>query len=164
MIDLNSIRTVIATNLTEYLGIPVIRANTTGKLPKYPFASYTIRQLINNRKGTWGEYADGKDRIPAEQIWSVSIQSDDCAECMDLTLKAHDFFSRAGVQDLKDNSIVVQSVGDITNRDTILTVDYEFRNGFDVTFGFMNETDGKAATVGTIETVEINDIDINKEV
>ena len=27
----------------------------------------------------------------------------------------------------------------ITNRDNLLTIDYEYRNGFDVTFAFMNE-------------------------
>lgn len=156
MIDLDNIRETVVTKLSDYLGIPVIRSNTTGKLPEYPFMSYTIRTLFSNQAGTWGEYDDGKDRIPAKQIWSITIQSDDNSQCMALTLKAYDYVCHIGVQDFKDNGITIQSVGDVTNRDTILTVEYEFRNGFDVHFGFMNETESTIQRVGSIETVSIN--------
>lgn len=51
---------------------------------------------------------------------------------------AHDFFSKSGVIWLKDNEIVVEKVGKVTPRDTLITVDYEHRQGFDVQLGIMN--------------------------
>ena len=44
-------------------------------------------------------------------------------------------------------------VGDISNRDTLLTVGYEFRKGFDVVFSLMNEIQGTASE--TIDTIEL---------
>lgn len=155
MIDLNNIREVIAAALTECLGIKVIRSNTTSPLPKYPFASYTIRTLLQNQTGTWGEYDDGKDRIPASQVWSITIQAKDSAGSMDLTLKAYDFFCHTGRQILKDKNIVVSSVSEITNRDNLLTVGYEYKNGFDVSFSFMNETDNTIENTGYISEADI---------
>ena len=155
MVDLEAIRQVICTELSKYTEIPVIHSNTTGKLPKYPFISYTIRQLLDDRKGTWGEYSDGKDRIPTTQIWSISVQSDDYAECMAYAQKAYLFFARIGLQDLKDAGLTVEEVGAMTNRDTLLTIGYEYKYGFDVNIGFMNETESKINRVGYIETADV---------
>lgn len=155
MIDLDNIRAVIVSRLSEFLSVPVIYSNTNETLPDYPFVSYTIRQLLSNHKGTWGEYDDGKVRIPAKQIWSLTFNSDDCKESMDITLKAYDFFQHIGIQDLKDEGIVVQTISDMTNRDTLLTVGYEYRNGFDVTFGLMNETDSTTERVGYIDKADV---------
>lgn len=155
MIDLDNIREVIVTALNKHLGITVIRSNTTAPFPKYPFASYTIRTLLSNQPGTWGEYDDGKDRIPASQVWSITIQAKDSAESMSLTLKAYDFFCHCGRQILKDNNIVVSSVSEITNRDNTLTVGYEYKNGFDVTFSFMNETESTIENTGYISEADI---------
>lgn len=155
MIDLNNTREIIVTALTEYLGIKIIRSNTASPLPKYPFASYTIRTLLQNQAGTWGEYDDGKDRIPASQIWSITVQAKGNAESMDLTLKAYDFFCHAGRWILKDKNIVVSNVSEITNRDNLLTVGYEYKNGFDVTFGFMNEIESDIENTGYISEADI---------
>ena len=155
MIDLDNIRENIATALHEYLGVQVIRSNTTAPFPQYPFASYTIRELLRNQRGTWGEYDDGKDRISASQIWSITIQAKDSAESMALALKAYDFFCHSGCPILKDKNIVVSSVSEITNRDNMLTVGYEYKNGFDVTFSFMNETDNTLEITGYISEANI---------
>ena len=159
MTDLEAIRETIAEGLSKSAGIPVIRSNTTGTLPKYPFISYTIRQLLDDRKGTWGEYDDGKDRIPTTQIWSVTVQSDDFAECMFYAQKAYLFFARLGLQDLKDAGITVEEVGAMTNRDTLLTVGYEYRYGFDVNVGFMSETESKTNRVGYIEEADVERVE-----
>lgn len=156
MIDIENMRQVIVSGLTNHLNCPVVRSNQNEEPPEeYPFVSYTITRLLSNHKGTWGEYSDGKDRTQATQTWSITIQSDDNSECMQLALSAHDYFERLGVQYLKDNNINVQSVDEITNRDNILTTEYEYRNGFDVVFGVMNETESKTDIVGYIETAEI---------
>lgn len=159
MVDLDAVRGVIVAELSKSVEIPVIRSNTTGTLPKYPFISYTIRQLLNDRKGTWGEYDDGKDRIPTTQIWSITILSDNFAECMSYANKAYLFFSRDGLQNLKDAGITVEEVGAMTNRDTLLTVGYEYRYGFDVNIGFMNETESKIDRVGYIEEANIERVE-----
>lgn len=155
MIDLNNIREVVVTALKAYLGIEVIRSNTTAPFPKYPFVSYTIRTLLSNQPGTWGEYDDGKHRIPASQVWSITIQAKDSAESMDLTLKAYDFFCHDGCPILKDSNIVVSNVSEITNRDNLLTVGYEYKNGFDVSFGIMNETENTLENTGYISEADI---------
>ena len=91
LIDLDAIRTTIVKGLKEYLKIPVIRSNQTGEPPAYPYLSYTITNLLNENKGTWGEYEDGKNRKPATQTWSITVQSDNAGEAMELAIKAHDW-------------------------------------------------------------------------
>ena len=70
-----------------------------------------------------------------------------------IPLLAKDWLEEAGRIDLNDGGVVVQSVGDISNRDTLLTVGYEFRKGFDVVFSLMNEIQGTASE--TIDTIEM---------
>jgi hypothetical protein len=153
MIDLDKIRLVIVGGLKGALGAPVIRSNTVAPLPKLPFCSYTISDLLENSGGTWAQYEDGTDRIPAKQIWSITVNAEDYGSCTKLALTAHDFFSKSGVELLKKAGIVVENVGAIKARDTVLTVDYEYRQGFDVRLGVMNEMPN---TKQGIDGVEIN--------
>ena len=67
---------------------------------------------------------------------------------------AHDFFSKSGVIWLKDNGIVIEKVGEVTPRDTLITVDYEHRQGFDVQLGIMNTQEYSEDDV--IESAEID--------
>lgn len=138
MIDVDKVRETVVCNLKEVLGVPVIRSNTAGVLPKLPFCSYTIQSLLENSGGTWQRMENGVDRIPARQVWSVTVNAEKYITCAKLAILAHDFFSKSGILVLKDNGIVVENVGKITPRDTLITVDYEYRQGFDVQLGFMN--------------------------
>lgn len=138
MIDFDNIRAAVVSGLRNALDIPVIRSNTTTPLPKLPFCSYTFTSLLDNSKGTWARYNDSFDRLPAHQTVSVTVNSEDYSECAGLALKAHDYFSRSGVETLKDSGIVVESVGNITPRDTVISVEYEYRQGFDIRLGIMN--------------------------
>lgn len=141
MIDIDKVRQVIVSNLKKTLGIPVVRSYTTSPLPKLPFCGYTIQTLLENSAGTWQRLNSGIERIPAHQTWSITLNAEKYITCSALTLLAHDFFSKSGILTLKENEIVVEKVGKITPRDTLLTVDYEYRQGFDVQLGFMNTRD-----------------------
>ncbi len=138
MIDVDKIRETVVSNLKEALGVPVIRSNTVNALPALPFCVYTIQKLLENSGGTWQRAETGIDRIPSSQVWSVTINAEKYITCAKLAVLAHDFFSKSGVSALKDNGIVVENVGKITPRDTLITVDYEYRQGFDVRLGLMN--------------------------
>lgn len=133
----------------------VIRANQTAPIPPYPYVSYTIMTPAAAGHGTWGRYDDGKDRKPVTQTWSFTVQSDDSTDSMTLAVMARDWLEHAGTVFLNDREVIVQSVGDIGSRDNLLTVAYEYRNGFDAVFWLLNEAEDTAGKTGAIETVEL---------
>lgn len=156
MIDFKNIRTVIADALAEYTGCPVVMANQTAHIPKYPYISFTVTTPARSNNGTYGAYSDGVYKKPINQIWSFTAQSGAPDEAQELALKAHNYFDYIGIEHLKENGIVVSRLGDITNRDSLLSVNYEYRNGFDVTFGLMDKIDSLELNEGEITTADIN--------
>ena len=138
MISYREIETIITDKLKDYLGCEVIMANQNTPIPKYPYVSYTVITPLLANNGTFGVYEDGYKRKEIQQVWSFTVQSDDDTQSKLLAIKAHDFFSEIGWLDLNDNQIVVRNVETITCRDNFLTIGYEYRNGFDVTFALMN--------------------------
>ena len=73
---------------------------------------------------------------------------------------AYDYFALSGNTYLSDNNIIAQRVQSITSRDNLLTIDYEYRKGFDVDFLLYHEiSKADATTAGYIEIVEfkVND-------
>lgn len=155
MIDFERVRKVIVKALKEYLGCEVILANQTAPIPKYPYVSFSITTPVVANKGTWGRCDDGTDRKQIEQIWSITVQSNKTQESMDICLKAYDWLDHIGTLFLNDNNIVVQRLENITNRDNLLSVGYEYRNGFDVVFSLMDEISVDELGEGEIETIEI---------
>lgn len=158
IIDLTAIRMAIVTGLKAELGIPVILSNQTAEAPPYPYMSYTITALMNSNNGTWGEYGDGKHRKPFTQVWSITVQSDKSSEAMELCIKARDWIDHIGSNYLHKKNIIVQSVTGISNRDNLITLEYEYRYGFDVTLWLFNETGDLLDIKGTIEEVDIKNI------
>lgn len=154
MIDYDNMRRTIVKGLKTYLDCPVVRNNQNADPPAYPYVSYTITTLVRANNGTYGEYSDGVFRKPTVQTWSITAQSDDNAESVSLISKAREWFDRAGTLYLNDNNVIVQSVGSITNRDNVLTVGYEYKNGFDVDF-WLYETVGNTDSE-IIETADIS--------
>jgi hypothetical protein len=73
-----------------------------------------------------------------------------------LAVKAREWLDHVGRTYLNDNNVAVQSVGGITNRDNLLTVGYEYRNGFDVVFNLFDVVDNPIAESGYIETITLN--------
>lgn len=150
MIDLLKIRQTVVKAITNHLRIPVIRANQNAQPPSYPYITYTITTPMKTNNGTYGEYVEQKDgndtkiyRKEFQQVWSFTVYSNDDLQSKTLALQLYDFLDRIGSQDLAEQEIVIQRIEDITNRDNLLTIDYEYRNGFDVTFAFMNEIAGE---------------------
>lgn len=156
MFDYDGMRTIVATGLSKYLGCPVVRSNQNEAPPKYPYVSYTVTQLLSQNKGTYGVYEDGKDRKAFTQTWSISALSADNTESVNLAIKAREWLDHVGTVYLSDNGVDVQSVGVVTNRDNVLTVEYEYKNGFDVVFSLFDEVDNGMEEAGYIETVEFN--------
>lgn len=156
MIDFDNLRKTIVTGLKEYLSIPVIRSSQTSAPPAYPYCSYTITNISDRNNGTWGEYDDGISRKPMVQTWSFTIQSDDNNEALNLTIKARDYFDLIGRDALAKQGFIVQTVGGVNNRDNLITIEYEYRHGFDVNFYMLNELKRDQEIVDDIELIYLN--------
>lgn len=161
MVDTEHLRSVVIKGLKEYIGVPVIRSNQNAEPPDYPYASYTITTPESANNGTYGVYDDGVDRLPVTQTWSITVQSDQFEESVTLASKAREWLQHTGTLYLNDNNVIVQSVTNITNRDNMISVEYEYKNGFDVVFWLMDEVE---MTVEEIESISIGEygIDVSK--
>lgn len=159
MIDFDNMREKIVSGLRTYLNCPVISQNHDGETPAYPFISYTVTRLMSQNNGTYGEYEDGIDRKPVTQTWSISSHTRNNPQSVQLICKAREWFDRVGTQYLNDNNVIVQSIGGVTNRDNLLTIGYEYRNGFDIDFWIFDEVENPIISDGsTIETVDIKQV------
>ena len=78
-------------------------------------------------------------------------------------MKARDWLDHIGTVCLNDNRIIVQSLTGISNRDNMIMIEYEYRNGFDVVFWLLNETDNVDSETGYIETVIVDDKEIEPQ-
>lgn len=155
MIPYEEMREVVSRGLHEYLGIQIIRGNQTAKAPAYPYGTYNVTTIAGKNDGTWQQHEDGIDRLMVRSIWSLSFLSADYDESVALAIKAREWFQRSGRAFLSQHGITVQSTTDINNRDNILTVEYERKNGFDVVFYVYDEAKNLTDTIGTIEGVEV---------
>lgn len=155
MIPYKEMRETVAKGLKEYLGVPVIRGNQTASKPDYPFVSYNVTTLAGENNGTWQQHDDGIDRKQVTSIWSISALSADWDESVCLAIKAREWFDHTGHTWLDEHGYTVQSVTEITNRDNILTVEYERKNGFDVVFYVYDEAENPSETNGYIEGADI---------
>ena len=155
MIDVDKLKQVVVSGLKEYLGCEVIRTNQNAEPPAYPYVSYTITTLASANNGTYEEHNDGTTRKQLTQTWSITAQSNSEGESVKLALKAREWLDYSGRVYLKDNGVIVQSVTNITNRDNILTVEYEYKNGFDVVFYLFDETENNINKSGVIEDVKL---------
>ena len=153
MTEQRSNEVIIVDGLQKALGCLVIRANQTAPSPDYPYVSYTVTTPAVTNGGGWGDYGGGVYGKQFNQVWSFTVQSGDCTESQNLAIQAHAWFDRLGTLYLNDNHIVVQRVENISNRDNLLTIEYEYRNGFDVTFTLMGRLDTE--TEDYIETADV---------
>lgn len=158
MIDNENLRLKVVKELKNYLKIPIIRGNQNAEPPKYPYLSYNVTTVASENNGTYGEYSDGIDRKPVTQTWSITVQSDDESEALRLALKARDWLDHIGRAYLSDNHIIVQSITSVTSRDSILTIEYEYKKGFDIVFWLYDEIENPIEYVGEIKTADIKKI------
>ena len=151
MIDQKQIESVIIPKLQEYLGCPVILANQHSPSPKYPYVSFTVANLIQTNNGTYGTETYGEFYKPVRQSWSFTVQSDNDDQCNEITLKLYDWFSLVGVTYLADNEISIERLENISNRDNLITIQYEYRRGFDVILVLMDKITHEFETIETVE-------------
>lgn len=161
MYDAKAIETAIVSGLKEYVSAggrtcEVVLANQAGPVPKYPYIAYTITTPVQYRGGTYSEAEDGTKYRPLLQTWSFTAQSDSMDESVETAMRAYDWFAVAGLTALNDADVVVSSLGNINNRDNLITIQYEYRNGFDVTFRLLHTVEmTDAERGGIIETANI---------
>ena len=98
------------------------------------------------------------------QIYSFTAHSDKYNEAVELANSARSWLDYVGTQYLNDNGIIVQSVGNVTDRSNLLTAEYDYAYGFDCTFWMYDEinlaeteTDNgeiESATIGEVEALK----------
>lgn len=158
MIDYEHIQEVIAKGLKNYCKIPVVQSNQDEAPPKGDYLSYTVTVPKNANKGTYGKYEDGAERKPFIQTWSITSISKDETRSVINACKAHEYLDHAGTTYFSDNGIDIQSVSGISNRDNVLSVGYEYKNGFDVFISVFDTIEGSAEQDGYIESVDLGNI------
>lgn len=155
--------------LEKYTGCTCVPSNTTKQMPAYPYISFTV---INTeaKKGTYIAAVDdtGADvlYIPVSQKWSFTTQSDNEVQAFEKAMLISDFFAEAKRLELADNGIIVADVGAITPRDNLLTIEYEYRKGLDITLRLNNvikDTTTEIIEKATLTSDKVSDIELEKE-
>lgn len=137
MIEQRNVNIAITEGLKRVTGCEIVKANlANAPIPPYPYISFTILNW-STKKGTYSKQ-ENETYIQGKQTWSFTVQGIQDDEAFQTAQLARDWFEESGRLYLNDNRIVIQSVGEITNRDTLLTLDYEYRKGFDVVLSLMN--------------------------
>lgn len=142
MLDYRKNEIAIVDSLKDYLNngdrpFELVRQNQVAEAPPYPYGSYTTTTPVSAHGGTYSAAPDGTLYKTVLQTWSFTFQSDDQEEAMSLAMRAYDFFTASGLVMLADNGITVRQVRDVTTRDNLISIQYEHRNGLDVTFGLL---------------------------
>ncbi|MBR5823729.1 MAG: hypothetical protein IKY67_06270 [Paludibacteraceae bacterium] len=156
---MRAIESVIVNGLKSYLSTAerpceVVMQNQVAHIPPYPYVSYTITSPINEMKGTYSKAEDGTLYRNILQTWSITVQSDEYDEALQLGMQIVDYFTAVGIFDLSNENIVVRNTTNLTARDNLLTIQYEYRHGLDVTFGLVYSIE--PLNNSFIETIEIN--------
>lgn len=165
MVNQENIEALIVTGLNTHLrshgyNCPVIMANQTAPIPPYPYISYTVTTPVRADMKGYSIDSKGTRYKSLVQTWSFTANSDDDSQSNAVAMLAYDYFALSGNTYLSDNNIIAQRVQSITSRDNLLTIDYEYRKGFDVDFLLYHEiSKADSETAGYIETVEFKVID-----
>ncbi|MCM1544963.1 MAG: hypothetical protein NC110_06650 [Ruminococcus sp.] len=131
----------------------VVRGNQTApKLPPFPYISYiSTTPILSNAKG-WSEESDGSLHRQMSQILSFTVHSDDQEQADAVLLDAFKWFDATGRLYLSDNDIHVERILNVSNRDDLISIDYEYKRGFDVQFSVMQDIE--AEQMESQETIE----------
>lgn len=141
---------------TENRTCKLVLANTNTVAPDYPYVAYTSIQAVVEDNGSYGVEEDGTRIKQYDSVFSFTIQSNDVDESIRLAIKAMRWFSTVGTVYLSDNGIAVKRVGSVTNRDNLISAEYEYRNGFDVTLTLLDIIDEEEfKATGYIEQADV---------
>lgn len=164
MIEHRQNEIIICDGLQEYLSTAermctVVFANQAAPIPPYPYVSYTITQAIVSDNRGYCIDSEGNRYRETLQTWSFTVHSDDDVEAMNIALKAYNWFSVVGKVYLNDNNIVVHKIGNVNNRDNLISIEYEHCNGFDVTFNLIDKIESKEFEyAGVIESAPVKEV------
>jgi hypothetical protein len=142
--------------LSADVGFPVILTNQAAPRPPYPYIGVT--ETIPFQPGPRSlenvpEPIDIKQVASQQATMTLSVTAygSNFATTMELSQKAHDWFSFTGYQALKEAGYVVASIGGIDNRDTLVVDDYERRRGFDVTLRFVHQQERIVEEIDSVD-------------
>lgn len=138
---------ILCDGIKGLLGCEVVRSNITSKVPPYPYVSFTVTS-IQESGGTYADDYEKKWNL-ARITYSWTVQSDDDAECWEKVQRLHDWFIGDGRLYLQDNGLAFSSLGDINQRDNVITIEYEYRKGFDTVFNLLNFVERDTETIET---------------
>ena len=158
MINFEDTRMCLATGLRKYLDCIVVRTNQNEEPPPLPYMSYSITTFMNENRGTYGRWDDGKLRKPFIQTYSFSAHSTDYIEAASIANKARTWLDTVGTVYLSDHNIIVQSVGSVTDRSSLLTVGYMYTYGFDCYLWLYDEVEDPVEDTGTIDEIDFEAI------
>lgn len=137
--------------LAKHLALPVIEMNGGGDIPKTAFLTYDFDQGIGEARGLPAEFQEGQKIRQVETVpFTVSFLSyaDDKATSIENAMKARDWLKTAGYELLKDKvNVIVASLGPIENRDVQIGDEWERRQGFDVDFRTIDESERDLITI-----------------
>lgn len=153
MIDRRKIEIAVLNGIKKHLtgyNCEVIRSNQTAPAPAYPYCSYTITS--HTPKAFWGK-DDTHYTRETKQTWSFTVQSDNDDQAHEIAAKIVEWLSLHSYTYLADNGIAVASVGDVTNRDSFITIEYEHRYGFDFVLNLFDTVDISEVDTEIIEEV-----------
>lgn len=155
MINYDDIWIPLQAGLKNYVGKPVIQAETSGKQPPYPFISIKDISTFNIAQPAILNDGDNQTiKQDIEIVFSLTAHADKIEDSKDLCMKARAYFLGKGAIELSDAGIAIVDVLPATNRDVFLTIDYERRYGFDVRL----RTKGQETyEIDVIETVTIQE-------
>lgn len=163
MVNTDKIQDTVPIGMQIYTGVPVIRSNQDAEPPEMPYIVYTITTLESANNGTFGEYDDGIDRKAVTQTWSIAAVAATNSESVRLANKARDWLDYVGTAYLNDRQVICQSVTDITNRDNVISVGYQYKNGFDAVFWDYTEVENPIEDIGEMSQIVINGQTVEQE-
>lgn len=92
---------------------------------------------------------------------SFTVQSDKADEALEIAENLHDFLDSKNPL-LDEKGIIVVRCQAVSSRDTLLTYEYEYRQGFDVVLTVMRTLNGKLSPAPEEVEVELNQEVIKK--
>lgn len=159
MASLKEIRTSIIRALQTATGCVVIVAEQNAKAPPYPYGSLKVTQHMNLAQERWQEsYIDGNERVykeVVEFVISVTFLNNGVDTVQELAEKARAYFRIDANRALEHLNVNVIEVTNVTDRTTVLEIDFEHRVGFDVR---LQTTTEERRAVDTFDRVEIEQI------
>lgn len=134
MLQLTPIRKAVRNGLAANTKVEVIRSESGGEQPPYPFISYKVLMLGQKVGRANVLMKDGKQlhEQQVELTMSINCYSDNISEAENLAYQALQYFEINGIDELQQQNIVIAQTDALTDRTTFLTTDYEYRIGFDV--------------------------------